>query len=111
MIALKLNTLGFKTTVAATGAQALARLTQIRPRLLLLDIGLPDMTGFQVLEALRRDAAFKALPVLVLTARHAIEDVARAKALGANDYMAKPFELSVLINRIERLLAASKRPK
>jgi DNA-binding response OmpR family regulator len=91
---------GYRATVAETGEAALdlAR----RFDLVVLDAMLPGVDGFHVLETLREQGCF--VPVLMLTARGRPEDILRGFALGADDYMPKPFDLSILIARINGLL-------
>ena len=90
---------------ARSGEVALMRMRQIKPALVLLDLGLPEMDGFEVLTELRRSAAFAKTPVIVLTARHVAADVRRALLLGASDYIAKPYDAAALLRRIARHLA------
>jgi len=75
-----------------------------RPDLVILDIMMPEMSGFEVLEALGRDKATAAIPVLVLTARGDERDVRRGLELGAKRYMSKPFDLRALIAEVRRHL-------
>src|SRR5204863_204320 len=79
--------------------------SQERFDLVILDIGLPQMDGFEVLRRLR--AAEKPMPVLVLTARDAVDDRVRGLDLGADDYMAKPFAMPELTARVRALLRRS----
>ena len=72
--------------------------------LVLLDVGLPDLDGFSVLEALRRERPD--LPVIMLTARGAVEDRVRGLDLGANDYLPKPFAFTELVARVRSQLRA-----
>ena len=71
-----------------------------RPDVVILDLGLPDINGFDVLKEIR---AFSRVPILILTVRSDEDDVARAMALGANDYMTKPFNQAELQARVEAL--------
>ena len=95
----------YKVTWARNGETALMRMRQIKPALILLDLGLPQMDGFQALTEIRRHLAFARTPVIVLTARHVAADVRRALLLGANDYIAKPYDAATLLKRIARHLA------
>jgi DNA-binding response OmpR family regulator len=94
----------YDVTWARSGEVALMRMRQIKPALVLLDLGLPEMDGFEVLTELRRSAAFAKTPVIVLTARHVAADVRRALLLGASDYIAKPYDAAELLRRIARRL-------
>jgi signal transduction histidine kinase/DNA-binding response OmpR family regulator len=95
---------GLRTQVAHHGRQALELIARKRPDLVILDIMMPEMTGFEVLEALARDETTSAIPVLVLTARGDDSDARRGLALGAKRYMSKPFDLRALIAEVRRHL-------
>ena len=93
-----LRAAGFATTVAATGPDALERALGGSFDLVLLDIGLPGIDGFEVLRRLReRDTT---LPVIMLTARTSLSDTVAGLDSGANDYMPKPFKFDELLARI-----------
>lgn len=95
---------GYHVAVVETGEAALEEIKKQRPRfdLLVLDIMLPGMDGFAVMADLR--AAGEFIPTLMLTARGRPDDVLRGFASGADDYLAKPFELPILLARIKGLL-------
>ena len=86
---------------ADRGADALARVEQERPDLVLLDIGLPDMDGYRVLREIR---AFSSVPVIMLTARDEPIDKVRGLEAGADDYVAKPFDHLELMARVRAVL-------
>ncbi|MDP3063216.1 MAG: response regulator transcription factor [Chloroflexota bacterium] len=86
---------------ASTGPKGLALLASEAPELVVLDIGLPVMDGFQVLKQIR---ATSQVPVLILTARDADTDAARALEMGADDYVTKPFSHIELLSRINAVL-------
>ncbi|RYF90171.1 MAG: response regulator [Caulobacteraceae bacterium] len=94
---------GLTTTSANDGIEALAQLATSRPAAMLLDVSMPRMDGFQLLETLRNTRRTPP-PTLMLTARNAADDVRRAIALGAKDYLAKPFNDQLLLRRVRRLL-------
>lgn len=96
---------GFEVVTAEDGEQALARVNDTKPDLLLLDISLPGISGFDVLERLRSDEGAAAhLPIIMLTAHG--RDVEREKgmALGADDYITKPFSTKALVEKVKALL-------
>ncbi len=93
---------GHGVDVAADGEAALAAARDEPFALITLDLGLPDMSGLDVLRTLRRDGT--KTPILILTARDALEDRIRGLDLGADDYLVKPFEPSELSARIRALL-------
>src|SRR6266540_1832485 len=95
---------GLRTQVAHDGRRALELIARKGPDLVILDIMMPEMSGFEVLEALARDQATSTIPVLVLTARGNESDVRRGLALGAKRYLSKPFDLRALIAEVRRRL-------
>ena len=98
----RLEGAGYETRLARTGGEAVAALQAWTFAGLILDINMPELDGFGVLEA---KASFRSLPpVLMLTARHAASDVQRALALGARDYLTKPFSETQLMARVRRLM-------
>jgi len=92
---------GFTTNHVASGAEALTSADSDPPELVILDLGLPDMDGLDVLRELNRGE--RPLPVLVLTARDTTADKVSGLNLGADDYLAKPFDLSELFARLRAL--------
>jgi two-component system OmpR family response regulator/two-component system response regulator QseB len=99
---------GFVVNHVASGAEALAAVRAEAPDMLVLDLGLPDMDGLEVLARLRADG--QVLPVLVLTARSGLEDRVAGLDRGADDYLPKPFEIKELAARLrvfERRLATA----
>ncbi|WP_293905539.1 response regulator [Phenylobacterium sp.] len=104
LIRTRLTALGHDVHTARNGAEALARITSVKPAAMVLDINMPVVDGFGVLEELRTRGCL--FPVLVLTARHAADDVRRAVSLGAKDYLTKPFSEAQLQARVARLLRA-----
>lgn len=94
---------GLNTISANDGLEAMTALTNHRPGAMLLDVSMPRMDGFQLLEALKRTNRTPP-PTLMLTARNAAEDVRRAIGLGAKGYLAKPFNDQLLLRRVRRLL-------
>ncbi|WBQ02782.1 response regulator transcription factor [Kribbella sp. CA-293567] len=97
---------GFAVTSAATGAEAVAAATREPPDLVLLDVMLPDVDGFEVVRQLReqRLGGTGPVPVLFLTARDQQADKVTGLSLGADDYVTKPFDLEELIARIRAIL-------
>jgi CheY-like chemotaxis protein len=102
LIDAQLRAAGFRTILAADGQQALVAVEQHGPDLVIVDMMMPRMTGLDVLTALRNRPARPR--VIVLSARGREQDITRAFALGADDYVTKPFSPQELLARIERLL-------
>ena len=96
---------GHAVDVLTSGEQAVLGARQERFDMIILDVGLPGIDGFEVLRRLR--AAGQKIPVLVLTARDALDDRVRGLDLGADDYMAKPFAMPELAARVRALVRRS----
>lgn len=92
---------GYEVVEAATGAEALSLISSHCPDAVLLDLGLPDMDGVELLRAVRK---WSAVPVVVLSARTHERDKVEALDLGADDYITKPFEIEELLARIRAAL-------
>ena len=95
---------GYRVTSAATGPDALALAARDRPALVVLDLMLPGMSGFDVLSRLREDAQMAGVAVLMLTARKEELDRIRGLELGADDYLTKPFSPQELVLRVGAIL-------
>jgi DNA-binding response OmpR family regulator len=106
LIRARLTEAGWDVHTAHNGLEAIGRIRLLRPSALILDINMPLLDGFGVLEIIRADEALRDIRVLVLTARHAADDVKRAMSLGAKDFLAKPFNDGQLLARVARLLRA-----
>ncbi len=101
-LVLNLERKGYRTDLAGDGHEALERAGAGRYELILLDVRLPGLDGFEVCQALRQRGDLT--PILILTARGQPDDVVYGLKLGADDYMVKPFDLAELLARIEGLL-------
>ena len=95
---------GFEVTTAEDAEQAQVLISQQVPDLILLDISLPGMSGFDLLEHLRADEATRSLPVVMLTAHGREVEKQKGMALGASDYITKPFSTRELVSRVQALL-------
>ena len=98
---------GYRVSSAATGTDALATARRERPSLVVLDLMLPGLSGFEVLEQLRADDATKSIAVLMLTARKEEPDRIKGLSLGADDYLTKPFSPQELVLRVRAILRRS----
>ena len=94
---------GHEVHTAADGQEALDRVAEIAPDVVLLDVMMPHLDGWQVCERLRADERFADLPVVFLSARAQETDLARGDAVGADAYVTKPFDPLALVELIERL--------
>ena len=95
---------GFSVTSALDGKTAIERATAERPDLVLLDLNLPDMDGLQVCQRLRGNPATAGVPVILVTARTAVDDIVIGLEQFADDYVTKPFHPRVLLARINAIL-------
>ncbi len=98
---------GFRVDEAADGEEALLRVAESRPDLVLLDWMLPALSGIEVCRRLRRRPATRDLPIIMVTARTEDQDAVRALDTGADDYISKPFAMDGLMARIRALLRRS----
>jgi len=99
-----LSPVGYKLTFAMGGKPALDRVKTAKPDLILLDLMMPDMDGFQVCDRLKNDSEFKDIPVIILTASKNMEHLLQAFEKGAIDYLTKPFYPPELLARIKNHL-------
>ena len=102
VIAMALRFQGFAVETAGTGRDAVSAVTRFKPHIMVLDVMLPDMEGFDVAERLGAQRA--GVPIIFLTARDATEDKVRGLSGGGDDYMTKPFSLEELVARIRTIL-------
>ncbi|HVL82208.1 MAG TPA: response regulator transcription factor [Actinomycetota bacterium] len=102
LVATALRYEGFETATAQSGREGLRRVEDFHPHLVVLDVMLPDLDGFEVLRRLRDGG--RPTPVLFLTARDAVEDRVRGLTTGGDDYLTKPFSLEELVARVRAVL-------
>ena len=105
LVRFRLEQGGYETAAADDGEEALRLVRERHPDLCVLDVMMPRLNGFQVVEALRADVATEGIPVLLLTATVQDKDIALGFEAGANDYLRKPFDPQELLARVEALLA------
>ena len=107
LIGLMLQRRGYEIVAAHTGNQALAKAKAENPDLVILDVMMPDLDGFQVCKSLRSHPDTADLPVLMFTAKTLMEDKTAGFAAGADDYLTKPIHPSELVSHVEALLSRS----
>ena len=95
---------GFQVITAFDGEEAIKRVYEESPDLLILDINMPKMNGYQVLENIKEDIIHSHLPVIMLTAKGDIKDKISGLGAGVDDYVTKPFNSFELVARIESIL-------
>ena len=96
---------GYDVSSASDGEAAFARLWDVRPDLMILDIMLPRMNGFEVLRRVRADPDLRGLPVILLTAKGQAQDRQRAEEIGADAFITKPFSNREVMDRVRALVA------
>ena len=105
LVRMLLEKAGYEVLEAENGALAIEMARRERPDLMLCDLMMPDMDGFETITRLRRDVALAALPVMVLTSETGRSVERRVLELGADDYLVKPFEAEVLILRVKAIFS------
>ncbi len=95
---------GFQVAVAADGEEALARMGEFQPDLVLLDVMMPKKNGYDVCQEIRANADWSRVKILMLTAKGRDTEVAKGIALGADAYMTKPFSTKDLAAKVRQLL-------
>ena len=95
---------GYRHDRVASGAEALPRIRDTRPNLVLLDVMLPEVSGYEICESIRTDPALSGVKVLMMTARGSAVERRKGLALGADGFITKPFELTDLRAEVRRLL-------
>ncbi|VAX16692.1 hypothetical protein MNBD_NITROSPINAE01-520 [hydrothermal vent metagenome] len=106
LIRFKLTKIGLNVKWFATGPEILDAVIANPPDLLLLDLMLPGMTGFEIVENLRKEKATATLPIILLSAKGQKADIERGLGLGATEYMMKPFDMNDLVATINKYLPA-----
>ncbi|MFN5201227.1 MAG: response regulator [Gemmatimonas sp.] len=104
LVAYHLAKTGYRVSTASSGQDALELARRERPSLIVLDLMLPGMSGFDVLEQLRLDESTRDIAVIMLTARREEPDRIRGLSLGADDYLTKPFSPAELVLRVAAIL-------
>lgn len=99
---------GCEVSVACSGREALARIQAEKPEVVLLDIMMPGVDGFEVIKRVRADKEADQPIIIAVSARHDTEAVTQALKTGANDYVAKPYDFAVVWARVERQLQQSR---
>jgi DNA-binding response OmpR family regulator len=105
LLKFKLKGAGYDVMVAENGEEGLRSARENPPDLVILDVMMPVMDGFEMLSILKKDEILKSVPVIVLTARSSEKDVLRGFELGADDYVTKPFRIEEFLARVKAVLS------
>jgi DNA-binding response OmpR family regulator len=106
-ISTALRDAGYATEVAADGARGLDLAVQLHPDLAIVDIMLPELDGFTLIESLRRQGL--TMPVIILSAKRSVDDRLRGLRIGGDDYLTKPFAMAELLARVQAVLRRTSR--
>ncbi len=101
---------GYETRIAANGEETLTAAREWKPDVLLLDVMMPKMSGFEVCKRLRADSATKGIGVLIVSALDQVTDIERAVEVGTEDFLTKPINKTELLLRVRALLDARTQP-
>jgi DNA-binding response OmpR family regulator len=107
LVSFKLEQAGFRVHAVGDGLAALAAARALSPSLLLLDVMMPGLNGYEVCRRLRADGETATIPVIMLTAKAQDADVETGFAMGVDDYIVKPFSPRELLTRVNNVLARS----
>lgn len=103
-LSIRLKAIGYEVITAQDGQEGLEKARSICPDLIVLDILMPKMDGYEVCRMLKFDARYKSIPVIMLTAKAQDVDKAMGKKVSADDYITKPFETQDLLDKIKKYL-------
>jgi len=98
---------GFEVAAAYDGVEALEKVAETVPALVILDLMMPKLDGFEVCEKIRENPLWKDIRIIILTAKGRDTERKKGMSLGADDYMTKPFSTRDILNRVKELLAES----
>jgi len=105
MLALTFDKVGYETIIAVDGQEALDKMRELEPVLIVVDVMMPGKDGFQVCEEIRKDTSLSRQPyIIMLTARGMTTDRKRAEQSGADEFLTKPFSPSYLMSRVQKIL-------
>jgi DNA-binding response OmpR family regulator len=97
---------GYKVLTATNGREGVGILRHQRPDLIVSDIEMPEMDGYQLLQAVRADRRWRAIPFILVSGKYELDDLMYGLDLGADDYLPKPFDIYDLLDTIQRTLPA-----
>jgi CheY-like chemotaxis protein len=107
LVAKLLEARGHRVSIGRDGQEALELVAAERPDVLVIDLNIPKVDGFEVVRRLKTDSATRSLPIVMMTVAYpTVADADRGLTVGADEYVVKPFLREVLVHNVERLLAA-----
>jgi len=95
---------GFKVDVATTGEEGIRKANEVKPDLIVLDLILPDLGGFEVCTRIKKEVSLSGAIIVILSVKDDLEDVMKAFSIGADDYVVKPPEPTILVRKIKLYL-------
>jgi CheY-like chemotaxis protein len=101
---------GYELLEASDGAEGVEKALKELPDLIVMDVMMPRMSGFDAVRSIRKEEKAKAIPILMCTAKDTMADVERSMALGANDYITKPLDLPRFRKKVKRLIDPTATP-
>ncbi len=104
LVRMTLEGQGYQVEEASTAAEAIVQALKVRPRLVLLDIRLPDAEGFEVLKTLKRIPELRETPVVMMSAHSSPPTLRKAEVIGSHDYLIKPFKQDALLALVAKYL-------
>ena len=104
LVKIRLEANNYEVVAAYDGVEGLEKARNEKPDLVLLDIAMPFMDGYQTLQKLKENAQTKPIPVIMLTAKSQVDDVTKVADLGAVDYIVKPFNPATFLEKIHKAL-------
>src|SRR5512147_2968384 len=107
LIGMMLQRQGYEIVAASNGQQALGRAHADQPDLIILDVMMPDMDGYEVCRRLRHDPATQTIPIIMFTAKTLVDDKVAGFEAGADDYLTKPTHPAELASRVKAVIARS----
>jgi len=99
---------GYVSKLAQSGKEAIEKIAQVQPDLILLDIMLPDLDGYEIYQMIRERTEWESIRVIFLTAKNRDADMAKGIAMGADAYITKPFSNTQLVEKIRELIGPGK---
>jgi DNA-binding response OmpR family regulator len=101
----RLQTAGYEVVTAAEGYDGLKKARAVKPDMIILDLIMPNLNGYQICAMLKRDGDYKHIPILMLTARSQEKDIEEGMKMGADAYLTKPYKHEVLMAYVTELIA------